>query len=116
AKRIQSASKLRDTVLMILATLETSVDPAALSSAGFAGHITKPVRQSALYDTIMRAIASAANTPGGAKPNILTIPTKEGLTVTKGARILLAEDNEVNQMVAEEILTTAGYRCQFVSD
>jgi CheY-like chemotaxis protein/HPt (histidine-containing phosphotransfer) domain-containing protein len=120
AKRIRSSSKLRDTVLMILTTLETSVDPAALASAGFAGHINKPVRQSALYDTIMRAIACAnANACylSDGKAGIATTHlSKEAAAASKGARILLAEDNEVNQMVADEILTTTGYRCRIVPD
>jgi CheY-like chemotaxis protein len=37
-------------------------------------------------------------------------------TARKGVRILLAEDNEINQQVAVEILTQAGYACDVVAD
>ena len=32
------------------------------------------------------------------------------------ARVLLAEDNEVNQLVASELLAKAGFRCDVVGD
>jgi CheY-like chemotaxis protein/HPt (histidine-containing phosphotransfer) domain-containing protein len=37
-------------------------------------------------------------------------------TSRKGVRILLAEDNEINQQVAVEILIQAGYACEVVAD
>ena len=36
--------------------------------------------------------------------------------VREKSRILLAEDNEVNQLVVTELLANAGYRCDVVGD
>ncbi|MGE5255117.1 MAG: response regulator, partial [Hyphomicrobiales bacterium] len=73
---------------------------------GVDGFLLKPVGQSMLFDAIMvafgkEAIESEAATRvrGG---------DEEELGKIRGARVLLAEDNEINQQVAKEILEQAG--------
>ncbi len=53
--------------------------------------------------------SSAEDDEPEAKPNV-------GQRQQRQLQILLAEDNEVNQIVAAEILADAGYRCQIVGD
>ncbi len=73
--------------------------------AGIAGFLVKPVNPSTLLDTAMQAMghsasgvrrAAAAADPAGLHPRV------------RGARVLLAEDNEINQQVASELLEQAG--------
>jgi PAS domain S-box-containing protein len=68
------------------------------------GIIVKPVSQSMLFDAIMTAF--------GAMPLAhATLHVGEDVTLhdnIRGARILLAEDNEMNQQVATELLGAAG--------
>jgi two-component system sensor histidine kinase/response regulator len=71
--------------------------------AGATSFLVKPITASTLYDAIVRSFA----------PNLL--PAKvEGKTRTaevralEGAQVLLAEDNEINQQIAVELLTSAG--------
>jgi two-component system sensor histidine kinase/response regulator len=76
-------------------------------SAQLDGFLVKPVGRSLLFDTIMQAFGVEGATTQ-------TIQAKkdtniEELTSIKGARILLAEDNEINQMVAQEILEQASF-------
>src|SRR5205085_9304939 len=66
-KTIKANAALKETVLMILLTIDAEVDPARLREMGFAAHMTKPVRQSQLFDTIMNAI-SLADTGGQMPP------------------------------------------------
>jgi signal transduction histidine kinase/CheY-like chemotaxis protein/HPt (histidine-containing phosphotransfer) domain-containing protein len=99
--------------LMMLAGMGTRIEAMELASRGFDGQISRPIRQSQLFDTIMETIArrsspSAPQQPSGA-------PAAESLAA-KGARILLVEDNEVNQMVAAELLAEAGYVCDMAVD
>jgi len=115
ARAIKERADIRGTVLMILLTMESHVDPSRLRDMGFAGHMTKPVRQSQLFDAIMSAIAAAEGVPAGATPQRRPTPTGSApARAGSSGRVLLAEDNEVNQLVAVEILAKAGFACDIV--
>ena len=74
--------------------------------AGINGFLVKPVTPSTLLDTIMRIVG------GGVTQRQTTSPTDSTLSTTRnavrGARILLVEDNEINQQVAQELLESVG--------
>ncbi len=74
--------------------------------AGLDGFLIKPVSPSVLFDTIVQAMS------GEAPKRARTARPKTGeADVTRelsGLRVLLVEDNEVNQQVAQEILEGAG--------
>lgn len=103
--------------LIMLAPLDSDIDPEQLRNSGFSDRITKPVMQSDLLDALMRT-TSAVQCDGMAvewheqkhKPQLQSLPKAKHAQ----ARILLAEDNRVNQELAIEILSTSGYRCDVV--
>ncbi|WP_051140682.1 hybrid sensor histidine kinase/response regulator [Azospirillum brasilense] len=66
----------------------------------------KPVNPSALFDGIMRVLG-ADEQPADALPVPAAAPTTD-LSRLRGAHILLAEDNDLNQQVACELLGDAG--------
>jgi CheY-like chemotaxis protein len=73
---------------------------------GLEGFLLKPVNPSMLFDTIMQAF-------GEAVPEISRVAQRqeqeaETLKHIQGARLLVVEDNEINQQVAREILEGAG--------
>ncbi|HTY24120.1 MAG TPA: response regulator [Desulfomonilaceae bacterium] len=70
------------------------------------GFLLKPVSQSVLFDAIMVAFGKEA--PEGETIAPVSRIDEEGLRSIRGATVLLAEDNEINQQVAEEILQQAG--------
>ena len=117
-KAIKGRSELAATTLLVLLTMGSDIDGAILKTAGFSGHLIKPIRQSSLYDSIVDASASA-----GQPAKILadTLPIAKNSTahlvrVTNSARILIAEDNRVNQLVAYEVLAKHGYACDIVDN
>jgi len=75
-------------------------------AAGLDGFLIKPVNPSVMLNTIMEVF----NKEVERGPRIRTEKTKgeEALKGIRGARILLVEDNEINQQVAREILSGAG--------
>ncbi|HEX5680601.1 MAG TPA: response regulator [Desulfobacterales bacterium] len=73
---------------------------------GVEGFLLKPVGQSVLFDAIMVAFGKEAL---GVEAAVRVRGSdEEGLQQIRGARVLLAEDNEINQQVAKEILEQAG--------
>jgi PAS domain S-box-containing protein len=75
--------------------------------AGFDGFLIKPVNQSVLLNTIMEVFGRGSPRP---RPTLEAQSIRtDALTTIRGARLLVAEDNEINQQVAREILESAGF-------
>jgi two-component system sensor histidine kinase/response regulator len=77
--------------------------------AGIEVTLVKPVNPSILFDAAIRALGGEAipESPGSSlKSGEISVVDLEDI---RGARLLLVEDNVINQQVAEEILTTAGF-------
>ncbi len=131
---IKASPELAAVPLLILSSAAAGRD--ALRRAGVDGVLTKPVGDARLRDEIKRIIGATGATapqplahvqgdPAGADtarrlgvaPRASRTPTAATATVTasstlpEGApRVLLAEDNEVNQLVAVNALERCGYR------
>ncbi len=84
-------------------------------AAGFDGHLVKPVRSTQLKDCLSAMLGRKEGQLTSESNGTAGEPTATG-SVKKRARILLAEDNAVNQMVALKILERFGYHAEAVSD
>ncbi len=76
-------------------------------NAGVTAFCSKPLFMSELRDVLSRPYMTEKEDPAE-KP--------EKLPDFRGKRVLLAEDNEMNQMIAEAILTEAGLAVEIVGD
>ncbi len=74
---------------------------------GIAHVLSKPVRSTALLDTLLQ-LTGRAQTPAASEPDLRSNALEDAMLALRGARILLVEDNDINQQVACEILRTAG--------
>jgi two-component system sensor histidine kinase/response regulator len=76
-------------------------------AAGIEDVLIKPVNASLLFDTTMRVLGAEVreHRSAGDAPSLLL----EEMAAINGARILLVEDNDLNQEVASEILRDAGF-------
>jgi two-component system sensor histidine kinase/response regulator len=107
ARRIMAAPSLRATRMVMLTSSGTG--QVAARDAGVTEFLTKPVRQSRLYD----AIASAMHqVPTARREGVSDADEEETVPVTEtgGALILIAEDHEVNRILMEKLLTRRGHR------
>ncbi len=80
----------------------------------FAAYLGKPLRQSQLFDTLAGLFAPQ----DAAKPVAAPVKPKmdEGMARRHPLRILLAEDNVVNQKLAMRLLQQMGYRADLASN
>jgi signal transduction histidine kinase/DNA-binding response OmpR family regulator len=91
--------------------LLTSIGPQGLNErlkhAGFAAWMNKPVRQSDLFDGLATALDQNHTDPNNSPSPALKHSEKS--SQTQAYRILLAEDNPVNQRVACKLLENEGF-------
>jgi signal transduction histidine kinase/DNA-binding response OmpR family regulator/HPt (histidine-containing phosphotransfer) domain-containing protein len=104
ARRIMATPALRATRMVMLTS--SGSGHADARAAGITELLTKPVRQSRLYD----AIASAMHRRVGRRPAAGAGEPAAAVQGGGGALILLAEDHEVNRMLMERLLTRRGHR------
>jgi signal transduction histidine kinase/DNA-binding response OmpR family regulator/HPt (histidine-containing phosphotransfer) domain-containing protein len=115
ARRIKADPAIAAVRLILLTSLGGEAEQAR--RAGFSAWLTKPVKQSQLYD----AIATVMGHPAGnasAPQYEASIVTLHNIEEAKGhsrerfwrAHVLVAEDNAVNQKVAVRMLERLGYR------
>ena len=88
----------------------------AAAEAGdlFKATLAKPLRQSTLFDTLMNLLAAEGThkvEAPKAKPSM-----DPGMAARHPLRILLAEDNVVNQKLAMRLLQQMGYRADLASN
>ncbi len=98
---------LADMRLVMLTSFNRRDHGLAALQAGFAGYLVKPIRQSLLYDCLVTALGLPATpTPPMLVPqySITDIPAQ------MHTRVLVAEDNIVNQKVAVRMLEKLGCR------
>jgi signal transduction histidine kinase/DNA-binding response OmpR family regulator len=81
---------------------------------GLEGFLLKPVSSSMLFDAIMQALGKEIKDISGAGRK--KDKDFEDWKAIQGARVLLVEDNEINQQVALEILQGAGLEVTVAND
>jgi len=79
----------------------------------FNAYLAKPLRQSQLFDTLVTLLAhdAAPKVAAAARPRL-----DAGMAVRHPLRILIAEDNVVNQKLALRLLQQMGYRADVASN
>ncbi|AFZ11214.1 multi-sensor hybrid histidine kinase [Crinalium epipsammum PCC 9333] len=80
----------------------------------FAAFLSKPIKQEQLYNVFLQALSDQLVTTKAPPPTSSAATTK--LAESLPLRILLAEDNVVNQKVAIQLLKRLGYRADVVGN
>jgi CheY-like chemotaxis protein len=111
---IRENSALEDTALVMMTSSGKRGDAGRLEQTGFVAYLPKPVSQSHLIDTLLTII--------GRRPEDTSPPARLITQHTidedrkRKIRILLAEDNIINQKVALKMLENMGYHADAVAN
>ena len=116
-RAIKDDTSLGDAALVMMTSGGVHGDAARLAEAGFAAYLVKPVRQSQLHDCLASVLGAALLDDGSKVPasRFITRRTLAELA-RRQARILLAEDNVVNQKVALKTLEKLGFKADVVGN
>lgn len=110
ASQIRAETAFDRTKLLILSSADVLIDRQQALRDGLSGVLVKPLRQSRLHDEILRVML-----PEQLQTEPTSEPTSQPQIAGRG-RILVAEDNDINQQVTSEILRSAGYSCSVVAN
>jgi CheY-like chemotaxis protein len=114
-RAIQSTHDLTETPTVIMVTAYGKEDAhRTAEDVNISSFLTKPVTSSTLHDAIMLAIGHEviSETRTGTRSE----QADAAIAGLRGARVLLVEDNEINQELAMELLSTNGIRVEVAND
>jgi two-component system, sensor histidine kinase and response regulator len=110
AVQIAADPTLFGPTLMMLSSAGRQDDAARCRSLGMAGYLTKPIKPSELLEAISEALGSAANQEAaGSSESVECRPARR-------LRVLLAEDNVINQRLVVRALERDGHTVEVVGD
>ena len=114
-RKIKENRQIREIRLVMMTSLGQRGDAARLEEIGFSGYLTKPVRQSQLRESLGLVMGRKENPEEKATRPLVTRHTVTE-SLKRRVRILLAEDNPINQTVALKILEKLGYHAKAVAN
>jgi signal transduction histidine kinase/CheY-like chemotaxis protein/HPt (histidine-containing phosphotransfer) domain-containing protein len=117
ARRIREVEKqagraVVDRMCLVMLTSLGGRDP-QLEGIDFAAYLTKPIRASQLYDTLVSIFAGSRPRGEQAAP---PLAWDAAMARRHPLHILLAEDNNINQKLALAMLSRLGYRADVVAN
>jgi len=109
ARAIKSDPSVKDVKILILTSMGQRGDAVRLQALGCSGYLLKPVKQQMLFDAVVAVLGRKEDQPPSLiTRHILAEQRKNDL------RLLLAEDNLINQKLAVVLLQKAGYSVDVV--
>ena len=109
AKRIKSDPAISATRLILLSSIGHRLPQAIMEVAGIGASLVKPVKQSHLFDCLSTLAAETSSQLPPAHNKTELTPSTAPQFSRRKLRVLLAEDNVVNQKVAVKQLQRLGY-------
>jgi PAS domain S-box-containing protein len=114
SREIRKIEKGKNLPILILTSIGKKEDISKYKDLNISGFINKPIKYDHLYESILSIFTAETKAKYGTVPKDFEFNAELGKT--NQLRILLAEDNEVNQKVALKSLERLGYRADLVTN
>jgi two-component system, sensor histidine kinase and response regulator len=125
AKEVKQSADLKESIMVMLSSRGRRGDAKSARDAGFAAYLTKPTRAPALLEVLKTVWSNARNSTENL-PLVTrftlaeaAVPLRENRAFSKDAvrpRVLVVDDNPVNQRVASSLLQRLGCRVDVVAN
>lgn len=109
AARIRAWPETKSLPIIIISAYAGKEEEARCADVGVNVFLPKPITASSLFDALVEAEGAKVH----ARRRALDVPLEREFN---GVRVLLAEDNEANQMVATELLARLGIELEIAGD
>jgi PAS domain S-box-containing protein len=113
---IRGEAGIKDTRLILLTSSGQRAEDSLFAELGFAAYLVKPVTQRDLTEALMLVLGSRADAWHLRTQPLITRHALRAQRTQETPRVLLAEDNLVNQKVACRILEKLGYGVDVATD
>jgi two-component system sensor histidine kinase/response regulator len=114
AAEIHARPASRDLPILVLSSVQDPLPPEMLEGTGIAKVLVKPVRERPLLDWLARLVARDGTAPKA--PPEPAAPARDTERSREPCRVLLADDNQINQHVAQRMLEKLGCEVLVASD
>src|SRR6185503_17530434 len=114
AQALTSNPAIAPARVLALSSLGRRLNPSRMQALGVAGCVAKPVRQSRLFECLVQVMSAnaAALQPGQGESQLFQASRA---AAAKNVRVLVAEDNIVNQRLVVRQLRRLGYSAEAVA-
>jgi PAS domain S-box-containing protein len=113
ARRVNRDPRLTGLRLVMLTSSGQRGEAERVAEVGVVGYLTKPVRAAQLHSVLVAVMGRQVD---GSRDDVTDVVTTAHPSAALGSRLLLAEDNPVNQKVAQLTLEGLGYAVDVVAD
>jgi two-component system sensor histidine kinase/response regulator len=116
ARSLRSSGEPFSDVALVALSSSMEGDAKRCEESGFDGFLGKPFRREKLYQVLERVLGEKGRGNTGLRQEVRGIVTQHSVRedLKHSVRILLAEDNQVNQKLATLMLNKAGYSVKVV--
>ncbi|HEY0141758.1 MAG TPA: response regulator [Thermoanaerobaculia bacterium] len=115
SRLIKCDREIADTRIIVLSSMANRLDSGTMKVVGIDACLTKPVKQSALFDAIANALGGSMTDSPALSP-AASAPRAHPAEARPHMRILIAEDNPVNQKLAVRQLQKLGFHADTVGN
>jgi two-component system sensor histidine kinase/response regulator len=116
AAKIRERAELSATRLILLTSGDRPGDPARARELRIDAHLLKPVQQEELLEAIYRVMSRGSGAPPASHPAAEREKAPGAAPAAAPLRVLVAEDNEFNAQLLEQLLGRRGHRVRLADN